>query len=768
MFSKFSEDARKVLINARKEMSELKHPYVGSEHLLLAILNSKNSRVTKKLKEQGLDYNNFKNEIVNVIGIGTEKNEWYLYTPLLKKVIEDAIIESKESNSEVTIEMLFSALLQEGEGIAIRVMLSMGIDLDKIIVQFSGEKYDKRSKQRKKLIIDEFGYDMNKKVIQHEVDPVIGREEEIERLIEILCRRTKNNPLLIGDAGVGKTAIIEELTRRIVEGNIPYKLKNKRIISVSMSSLVAGTKYRGEFEERITKILKELEQNPNIIIFIDEMHTLVGAGGADGAIDASNILKPILARGKIKIIGATTTEEYKRYIEDDKALARRFQTITVAEPNTEKTKDILLSLKPIYEDFHNVTVKDQIIEMIVDLSNKYIYNRKQPDKAIDILDEVCSKVSIIEDKTIEKINKLNMDLNDITEKKNNAIIRQDFYGAASLRKTEKQLESKILKLEERQAKNVIPKEVTKENVADVIKLKTQIPIYEINKDSHKNILKFKDEITKKIKGQKEAVEKLHYIMKRIKLGFKESSKPTSLLFVGPTGVGKTFLVKEFSKYIVGENNLITLDMSEYKEEHTISKIIGSPPGYVGYNNKSTILEEVKNKPYSVILVDEIEKAHPSVINLFLQILDEGRIKDSIGNVVRFDNTIIVMTSNIGFNKKNIGFQNNIRESIVSNINDFLSKEITNRIDEIIIFNPLKEEQIREIIIDKLKLIKAKYKVRGIKINVSNRVVDEIIEDSKYDDYGARRIDKIIEGKLDNLIIDGLLIGDKELSIQTIH
>ena len=475
-----------------------------------------------------------------------------------------------------------------------------------------------------------------------------------------------------------------------------------------------------------------------------------------------------MARGKIKIIGATTTEEYKRYIEDDKALARRFQTIIVGEPNIEKTKEILLNLKPIYEDFHNVIVKDEIIEMIVDLSNKYRYNRKQPDKAIDILDEVCSQVSIIEDKSIEKINRLNLDLNDIAEKKNNAIISQDFYEAANLRKIEKQLESKILKLEEKYAKNNIPKEVIKENVAEVIKIKTQIPIYEISTDSHKNILKFKDDISKKIKGQNEAIEKLYQIMKRIKLGFKESGKPTSLLFAGPTGVGKTLLVKEFSKYVVGENNLITLDMSEYKEEHTISKIIGSPPGYVGHNNKSTVLEEVKNKPYSVILVDEIEKAHPSVINLFLQILDEGRIKDSIGNVVRFDNTIIVMTSNIGFNKKNIGFQNNVRENILSNINDFLSKEIANRIDEIIIFNLLKEEEIREIIINKLKLIKEKYKVRGVKINISNKVIDEIIEDSKYDDYGARRIDKIIEGKLDNLIIDGLLIGDKKLNIQTIH
>lgn len=768
MFSKFNEEARKVLINAKKEMSDLKHPYIGSEHLLLAILSNKNSGISKKMKEFGLEYNNFKNEIIKVIGVGEEKNEWYLYTPLLKKVIEDAIIESRDNNSEVTVELLFSAFLREGEGIAIRIMLSMGIDLDKVLEYFNIGNTIKKSKSKKKLIIDELGCDMNKKVVQNEIDPVIGRDEEIERLIEILCRRIKNNPLLIGDAGVGKTAIVEELAKRIVKGDIPFKLKNKRIVSISMSSLVAGTKYRGEFEERITKMLKELEQESNSIIFIDEIHTLVGAGGAEGAIDASNILKPILARGKIKIIGATTTEEYKRYIDDDKALSRRFQIINVEEPTIEKTKEILFKLRPLYESFHNVLVKDEIIEMIVNLSSKYIYNRKQPDKAIDILDEVCSKVSIMKDKRIDTINNFNYELNELIETKNKAIIKQNFYEAAKLRKKERQLESKILKLEEKQLKKSLPKEVTIEQVAEIIKLKTQIPIYEVTKESHKNILNFKKEISKKIRGQDLAIDKLYQIIKRIKLGFKESNKPASLLFVGPTGVGKTLLVKEFSKYIVGSNNLITMDMSEYKEEHSISKIIGSPPGYVGYNNKTTILEEVKNKPYAVILVDEIEKAHPSVINLFLQILDEGRIKDSSGNIVRFDNTVIIMTSNIGFNKKNIGFKNDVHSNIIGRVKEFLSPEVMNRIDDTIIFNQLSEDDVKEIAINKIKEVKSKYQKKGIKVNINRKVIDEITRECNFEEYGARKIDKIIENKLDNLIIDSILLGNTKLTIQTIH
>jgi len=768
MFSKFTEEARKVLIEAKREMSELHHPYVGSEHLLLAILKNKNSALSKKLKEYNLEYNLFRKEIINIIGIGNERSEWYLYTPLLKKIIEDAMIESKEHNSDVTVELLFSSLIQEGEGIAIRVMLSMDVDLDGILEHFSNKSSNKKNKNKKKLLIDEYGYDMNKKATQNELDPVIGRDVEIERLIEILCRRTKNNPLLIGEAGVGKTAIIEELSRRIVTGNVPSQLKGKRIISLSMASLVAGTKYRGEFEERVNKIMKELENDNRAIIFIDEIHTLIGAGGAEGAIDASNILKPILARGKIKVIGATTVEEYKKYMEDDRALARRFQTINIEEPSVEKTKEILFKLRPIYESFHNVFIPDDIINNIVELSDKYIYNRKQPDKSIDILDEVSSKVSISKEKRINHLNVLKEELNCVIEQKNKAIIEQNFIEASQLRKKEYTIESKITKLEDNKTNKQMPREVTNDAVATVIKLKTKIPIYELEMEKPQKILKFKEELLKKVIGQENAVESIYQISKRIKLGFKKENKPTSLLFAGPTGVGKTLLVKEFSKLFMGEGNLITLDMSEYKEEHTISKIIGSPPGYVGYSNKNTVIEEIKDKPFSVVLVDEIEKAHPSVINLFLQILDEGRIKDSRGNIVRLDNIIIIMTSNVGFNKKTIGFNNENSEVIHTKLKEMLSPEIMNRIDEVIVFNKLSKNDINKIVTKKIRDIKSKFKTKKIDVHISNKVIEEITEECHYAEYGARKIDKIINSKLDNLIIDELISGTKKLDIQTIH
>ena len=702
MFSKFTESARKVLIDAKKEMNELKHPYIGSEHLVLAMLKNKNSKLAKKLKGYNLEYDEFKKEIITILGIGNDQAEWFLYTPLLKKVIEDSIIESRELNSDVTVELLFSSLIQEGEGIAIRIMISMGIDLDELIEQFSNKTHNKRGKNKKKFMIDEFGYDLNKKACKNELDPVIGREEEIERIIEILCRRSKNNPLLIGEAGVGKTAIVEELSKRIANGNVPQQLKGKRIVSLSMASLVSGTKYRGEFEERVNKIMKEIEDDSRVIIFIDEIHTLVGAGGAEGAIDASNILKPILARGQIKIIGATTTEEFKKYIEDDRALSRRFQNVFIEEPNIQQTKDILSKLKPVYEAFHNVHISDEVINIIVELSDKYIYDRKQPDKSIDILDESCSKAATSKNKQNRNLKAYQESLKEILEEKNKAIIDHNFLEASQLRKKENYIEDKIYKLEKSITNKQRCLEVGKDVVAKVIKQKTKIPIFEIEGEATKKLIKLKEELSKRIIGQTKAIDVLYKISKKIKLGFKDKSKPISLLFVGPTGVGKTLMVKEFSRLFLGDDQLITIDMSEYKEEHTISKIIGSPPGYVGYSNKNNVLEQIKDKPYSVLLLDEIEKAHPSVINLFLQILDEGRIKDSKGNIVRFDNTIIIMTSNVGFSKNSIGFNYNNIEVVESKLKEFLSLEIINRIDDVVVFERLTEKDIGTIISNKLR------------------------------------------------------------------
>lgn len=749
MFSKFNEEVRKVLLGAKKEMILLKHPYIGTEHLVLSILKKENI-ISFKLKSYNVDYSSFKKEVVDMIGMGTKDNDWFLYTPLLKKIIESAIIICKERNTkEVTLENLFLSLLEEGEGIAIRIFIGMGVDIDSLYEEINQNRKSKKSKS--KLLIDEFGVNLNKKSIDGALDPVIDREEEVQRVIEILCRRNKNNPLLIGEAGVGKTAIVEELSRRIVNGEVPSKLLNKRVISISMASLVSGTKYRGEFEERVTKMLKEVEDANDVIIFIDEIHTLVGAGGAEGAIDASNILKPSLARGKVNIIGATTTSEYKKFIEDDKALSRRFQTILIMEPKDDKVYNILSKLKPIYEDFHNVSISDDVLKLIINLSNKYLYNRKQPDKAIDILDEVCSKVSILEDDMSKQNVYYKNLLKTIKGLKNEAIVNNNFNEAIYLREEELKLESCINKIDIKIMKNTKRRKVTKEMVAEVIKLKSNIPVYELTEPS--NVVKnLKDTLKASIVGQDKAIDELCNYTRKIAFGFKDDTRPISFLFVGPTGVGKTFLAKEYNRIMFGEENIIRLDMSEFKEAHSISKIIGSPPGYVGYQNKNSVLEEIKDKPHSLILLDEIEKAHSDVLNLFLQILDEGKIKDSAGNVFRFDNNIIIMTSNAGCNAKGIGFGNDSLEAVKDAVKNCFSVEFINRIEKVILFNSFTYSDIKSIVIKTLNKVISKL---NINYDYDDVLVDDIIKESNYEVYGARKIDRIVRDKVDLYLLANL-------------
>lgn len=749
MFSKFNEEVRKVLLGAKKEMLLLKHPYIGTEHLVLSILKKENI-ISSKLKSYNVDYSSFKKEVVDMIGMGTKDNDWFLYTPLLKKIIESAIIICKERNTkEVTLENLFLSLLEEGEGIAIRIFIGMGVDIDSLYEEINQNRKSKKSKS--KLLIDEFGVNLNKKSIDGALDPVIDREDEVQRVIEILCRRNKNNPLLIGEAGVGKTAIVEELSRRIVNGEVPSKLLNKRVISISMASLVSGTKYRGEFEERVTKMLKEVEDANDVIIFIDEIHTLVGAGGAEGAIDASNILKPSLARGKVNIIGATTTSEYKKFIEDDKALSRRFQTILIMEPKDDKVYNILSKLKPIYEDFHNVSISDDVLKLIINLSNKYLYNRKQPDKAIDILDEVCSKVSILEDDMSKQNVYYKNLLKTIKGLKNEAIVNNNFNEAIYLREEELKLESCINKIDIKIMKNTKRRKVTKEMVAEVIKLKSNIPVYELTEPS--NVVKnLKDTLKASIVGQDKAIDELCNYTRKIAFGFKDDTRPISFLFVGPTGVGKTFLAKEYNRIMFGEENIIRLDMSEFKEAHSISKIIGSPPGYVGYQNKNSVLEEIKDKPHSLILLDEIEKAHSDVLNLFLQILDEGKIKDSAGNVFRFDNNIIIMTSNAGCNAKGIGFGNDSLEVVKDAVKNCFSVEFINRIEKVILFNGFTYSDIKSIVIKNLNKVISKL---NINYDYNDVLVDDIIKESNYEVYGARKIDRIVRDKVDLYLLANL-------------
>ena len=763
MFSKFSEEAQKVLLNAKKEMLALKHPYVGSEHLLLAILSDKEGEVTQKLDEYNINYDMFKNEVIKVIGKGNIANTWFLYTPLLKRIIENATIDCRESKEkEVTVLHLFLALLEEGDGVAIRILMGMNIDIDALYDEFSNNFVLKKSKSKRKLMIEEFSVDLNNECLSGDIDPVIGRDDEINRVIEILSRRGKNNPLLIGEAGVGKTAIVEALANKIVLGMVPESLSSKRILSVSMASLVAGTKYRGEFEERINKLVKEVENNPDIILFIDEIHTLIGAGGAEGAIDASNILKPALARGKLRIIGATTVEEYSKFLEKDKALDRRFQKIVIEETTPAKTKEILKKMKEIYESYHHTIISDEIIDFIVDNTDKYLKFRKFPDKAIDVLDEVCAKTVLTKSTSETRLSNLNHKLNTIIKLKNEEIVKENFETATELKTKQYEIETKISKLLLKNSKNDIPKEITKDMVIKVISEKANIPLTEFNLDN-KKILSLESKLNSKVQGQKEAIKIICDYTKRKQLGFSDN-KVHSFLLVGKTGVGKTLLVKEYAKENFSRNQFIRVDMSEYKEPHSISKIIGSPPGYVGYDDQNYLLDKIRNNPYCVLLLDEIEKANLNVIKLFLQVLDEGKMTDSKGNDVYFNNVVIFMTSNLGTDTDSLGFNALQQNSIMNKLQEFFSIEFMNRIDDVILFNDLDENDIEKIIKKKLNLLKAYYQKKNVTLSFSKKLISEIKEESSFMEYGARKIDKIIDKKINNYIINKILLGDNKILV----
>lgn len=731
MFQNFSEEARKMIKNAKIEMLMLKHPYVGSEHLLLAILKDKNP-ISTKLKEYSLTYELLKEEIIKTIGYGSSKSEWFLYTPVLKNVFENAIAISKDYGGEVTVDYLFMGILEEGEGIAIRILLNMGIDIDKIYQDFIMKSTKKCKK--KKLLIDEIGIDFTEKARKGMFDPVIGRDKELKRIMEILARRNKNNPLLIGDAGVGKTALVEELSRRIVNGEVPNSLLDKRIVSVDMSSLVAGTKYRGEFEEKINKLVKEIEECDDLILFIDEIHTLIGAGGAEGAIDASNILKPALARNKMHCIGATTTEEYKKYMENDKALDRRFQTILVVEPDREAVKNILFGLKPIYEKFHKVTISNELLEILIELTNKYISNRKDPDKTIDILDEVCSHANLKENKKMNHYQELSKQLKEILDHKKDSILNKNFSKAIDYKAKENELmnEMNLLEIELANHKWVT---VTKKDLEEVLKNKVSMPICELSSKG-KNKKQFMMRLEKDIIGQQEAISSLidTYLQNQ------GEHKCYGVLFSGNSGVGKTVLAEKFGHLF--SNNIIRLDMSEYSESHTVSKLLGSPAGYVGYNDTNHILEEVRTHPFSVLILDEIERAHPKILNLFLQILDNSEIKDSKGTVIDFHNVIILMTTNI-VRKKELGFQKN--STSFEELNQAFGVPFMNRLEKVIFFNPLEKDDLIKIVDRELKN-NNKYK----KLKLSMKEKEEIINKSNYREYGARQISSLLKQKFQNL------------------
>ena len=745
MIGNFNDEAQEILNKAKLEMLELRHPYIGTEHLTLAILNAQND-LTKELKEYGLTYKIFKNKLINIIGTGNKKSDFFLHTPLLKKVIENAIMDSKDNNKGiVTPYHLFGAILEVGDGIAIRILISMNIDLDKLYDEFS-QKIWKPQKNAKKLLLEEIGVDINDKVKKKEIDPVVGRDEEINSIEEILLRRTKNNPLLIGEPGVGKTAIVEGLATLIEYKEVPLKLQNKRIISLDMASAVAGTKYRGEFEEKIKRIIKEIEENQDIILFIDEIHTLIGAGGAEGAIDASNILKPALARGKIHCIGATTIDEYKKHFEKDKALERRFQIINIKEPTKEETKNILYKIKPIYEKFHNVKIDNIIIDQIITLSEKYIYEKYRPDKQIDILDEVCSNVNI---KKQQNNKQKSTELKELRNKKEMYINNKNL---------KKALEYKIKETEYKKSNCIDTKrkKVTIKDIANVISKKTSIPLYEILKDN-KCISKIKATLNENIFGQTEAINKLIKIAKRIKYGYKNNNCIT-ILIAGNVGTGKTTLANMFGKEITKET--ISINMSEYSDETSLSKFIGSNPGYVGYDDNRYVLNLIKDKPNAAIILDEIDKAHPKIINLLSKIFENNTIKDSKNNTINFSNNIIIMTTNKGSKVNNIGFKNNNINKI--NLTNYFEVSFLNKIDEVITLEPLQKESIIKIINKNLKGIINKYSKVNIKFN--KNIINEILEKSNYKLFGANKIEKIINNNIESKIIDSLINKEKNITI----
>ena len=703
MFNNFGFIGSKILKEAEEERCELHHPYVGSEHLLLAILKG-DSKVKEILEDEGLTYKKFRQELIDIVGIPKKNIEINLYTPLLKRILSNALNDAKENNKGVVTEShLLIAMLDEGEGIAIRIMIGMNINLDDLYDELKVKPMDIK---QEKLEILTVGRVLNDKV--DEFDEVIGRDKEINEVIEVLLRKKKSNPLLIGPAGVGKTAIVEELARRIKNKDVPLNLLNKKIIELPMGDLVSGTKYRGEFEERLTKIIKEVIKNKNIILFIDEVHTMVNAGGAEGAINAGDILKPYLARGDLKVIGATTTEEYEKFIAKDKALERRFETILVKEPSLEETKEILKGLKESYEAHHKIKITDENIEDIVSLANRYLFKKKNPDKTIDLLDSVCAYVKR-KNVLKEKLSSLDKKMKELIEAKEAYVKNSEFDKALETCLKISDVEEQMNKLKETKDDGI-----TKEDILRVIEAKSHIPILI---DKKKILEKIKNKLYQNILYEDEALEKL---MDNLKI-FYEKERSVKLLLIGPSGVGKTSAVKLISA--VTHDKLIRLDMSEYKESSSLSKLIGSHAGYVGYDDPF-IFKEVKYNPYSIILVDELEKAHPSIMNLFLQIMDEGIIHDSHGEAIDFSHTLIIMTSN-AYKNNNVGFINQSKD-----LTEEFSEEFLGRFDDYILFKPLTKEQAKSYIQEKLQDETLDY--------------EKLLKDASFQKYGFRYMNKIID------------------------
>lgn len=792
MFERFTEKAIKVIMLAQEEARRLGHNFVGTEQVLLGLIGEGTGIAAKTLKSMGVTLKDARVEVEKIIGRGSGFVAVEIpFTPRAKRVLELSWDEARQlGHNYIGTEHLLLGLIREGEGVAARVLENLGVDLNKVrsnVVKMLGDSKptaaagagssSSSSSQASKVktpSLDEFGTDLTLAASELRLDPVVGREKEIERVIQILARRTKNNPVLLGEPGVGKTAVAEGLAIRIVNSEVPDILENKKIIQLDMGLLIAGTKYRGEFEERLKKIMDEIRQAGNVILVIDEMHTLIGAGAAEGAIDAANILKPALSRGEIQVIGATTSDEYRKYIEKDSALERRFQPVIIEEPSIDETIEIIRGLKPKYEDHHNLIISDDAIVAATKLSSKYINDRFLPDKAIDVIDEASSKVRLKVCTLSPEGKELEKELKDIIREKEDAIRNQEFERASALRDDEANMKDKIREVSEewRRQNDANKPTVTEEDVAEVVATMTGVPVTKLTEGESERLLKLEETLHNRVIGQSDAVTAIAKAIRRARVGLKSPNRPIgSFIFSGPTGVGKTELAKALAEAIFGsEDNMIRVDMSEFMEKHSTAKLIGSPPGYVGYDDGGHLAELVRKKPYSVILFDEIEKAHPDVFNIMLQILDDGRLTDAKGRHINFKNTVIIMTSNVGASMIStagkLGFstaetaKQDKYEKLKETVNEELKKafrpEFLNRIDDIIVFSHLSKEEIRQIVDLMMKDLFKRLSERDLSIEVTDEVKDYLAKDGYNEAYGARPLRRLIQKKIEDQLAEEIL------------
>ncbi len=789
MFERFTEKAIKVIMLAQEEARRLGHNFVGTEQILLGLIGEGTGVAAKVLKSMGVNLKDARIEVEKIIGRGSGFVAVEIpFTPRAKRVLELSLEEARQlGHNYIGTEHLLLGLIREGEGVAARVLENLGVDLSKVrtqVIRMLGETAEvstgSSQGRTKTPTLDEFGANLTQMAADGKLDPVVGRQKEIERVIQILGRRTKNNPVLIGEPGVGKTAIAEGLAQRIANNDVPDILEDKRVVTLDIGLLVAGTKYRGEFEERLKKIMDEIRSAANVILVIDEVHTLIGAGAAEGAIDAANILKPALARGELQCIGATTLDEYRKHIERDAALERRFQPVMVGEPTVPETIEILHGLRERYEQHHKLKISDDALEAAAKLSDRYISDRYLPDKAIDLIDEAGSRVRLINSQLPPAAKELDKELRQVLKDKDNAVRSQDFDRAGELRDREMEIKAEIRaiaqsKKTESSGEGDDSPVVDEEDIAQIVASWTGVPVNKLTESESEKLLHMEDTLHQRIIGQDEAVKAISRAIRRARVGLKNPNRPiASFVFSGPTGVGKTELAKALASYFFGsEEAMIRLDMSEFMERHTVSKLIGSPPGYVGYNEGGQLTEAVRRRPYTVVLFDEIEKAHPDVFNMLLQILEDGRLTDAKGRTVDFKNTLLIMTSNIGSKViekggGGLGFDfeedkaesqyNRIRSLVNEELKQYFRPEFLNRLDEIIVFRQLTKDEVKEIGDILLKEVFGRLDEQGIRLEVTEKFKERLVEEGYNPSYGARPLRRAIMRLLEDSLAEEILSG----------